>query len=70
MLLHVNYNPQVSTTEITKKKYDSLYIVGGGANNKLLNDLTSIYTNKKIIALPIEATAIGNLKSQMEAHLK
>ncbi len=51
----------------TKKTYSSIYIVGGGAKNKFLNDLTKKATNKKIIALPIEATALGNIKIQMEA---
>ena len=51
---------------ITKKKYDDIYIVGGGAKNEYLNDLSQKYTNKNIVALPIEATAIGNLKVQME----
>lgn len=51
---------------ITNKKYQYLYIVGGGAKNKYLNQLTELFTNKKVIALPIEATAIGNLISQME----
>ena len=47
-------------------RYDSLYIVGGGAKNGFLNELTRQYTEKKVIALPIEATAIGNLKIQMK----
>ena len=50
----------------TGRRYDSIYIVGGGAKNALLNRLTEEATGKKIIALPIEATAIGNLKIQME----
>ena len=52
--------------EITNQVYDCLYIVGGGAKNKYLNELTEKYTNKKVIAFPIEATAIGNLLTQME----
>ena len=51
---------------IKNKKYDSLYIVGGGAKNTYLNELTKEFTKKNVIALPIEATAIGNLISQME----
>ncbi len=51
----------------TGKRYDSIYIVGGGAKNAFLNRLTEEATGKKVIALPIEATAIGNLKIQMEA---
>ena len=47
--------------------YDSIYIVGGGAKNAFLNALTEKASGKKVVALPIEATAIGNLKVQMKA---
>ena len=49
----------------TGKSYDKLYIVGGGAKNRFLNELTAACTKKQVIALPIEATAIGNLKIQI-----
>ena len=49
----------------TGRQYDSIYIVGGGAKNAFLNELTEKASGKKVIALPIEATAIGNLKIQM-----
>ena len=52
----------------TGKTYEKLYIVGGGAKNGFLNRLTEEATGKKVIALPIEATALGNLKIQMEAE--
>ncbi len=51
----------------TGKTYQKLYIVGGGAKNGYLNRLTEEATGKQVIALPIEATALGNLKNQMEA---
>ncbi len=51
----------------TGKKYEKLYIVGGGAKNQFLNELTEKFTQKKVIALPIEATAIGNLLVQVRA---
>ena len=51
---------------ITNQKYDDLYIVGGGAKNQYLNELTKEFTKKNVIALPIEATAIGNLLIQMK----
>lgn len=51
----------------TGKTYSCLYIVGGGAKNQFLNRLTREATGKQVIALPIEATALGNLKIQMEA---
>ncbi len=51
----------------TGEKYDRIYIVGGGAKNDFLNRLTEEASGKQVIALPIEATALGNLKIQMEA---
>ena len=51
----------------TGQHYDCVYIVGGGAKNRFLSELTEKATGKKVIALPIEATALGNLKIQMEA---
>lgn len=51
----------------TGHTYDQLYIVGGGAKNAFLNRLTAEATGKQVVALPIEATALGNLKIQMEA---
>ena len=53
----------------TGKTYDRLYIVGGGAKNAFLNRLTEAATGKKVMALPIEATALGNLKVQMNANV-
>ena len=50
----------------TGRHYDKLCIVGGGAKNQFLNRLTEEATGKKVIALPIEATAYGNLKIQMK----
>jgi rhamnulokinase len=51
--------------ELTQKKYDTIHIVGGGANARYLNELTAKYTGKEILAGPSEATAIGNLVVQM-----
>ena len=52
------------------REYSEIYIVGGGAKNTYLNELTERYTSKRVIALPIEATAIGNLKVQMRRDAK
>ncbi|NLZ69964.1 MAG: rhamnulokinase [Clostridiaceae bacterium] len=46
------------------RNWDRLYIVGGGAKNKYLNELTAEYTGKRVIVLPIEATALGNIVVQ------
>ncbi|MGM9632298.1 MAG: rhamnulokinase family protein [Eubacteriales bacterium] len=53
----------------TGKTYKKLYIVGGGAKNALLNRLTEKKTKKEVVALPIEATSLGNLKIQTEADI-
>ena len=45
-----------------------IYIVGGGAKNKYLNELTEKYCGKPVVAIPIEATAIGNIKTQMRGE--
>lgn len=50
----------------TGKQYDRLYIVGGGAKNQFLNRLTAEASGKEVVALPIEATALGNLKIQIQ----
>ena len=52
----------------TGVSYPALYIVGGGAKNAFLNRLTQEAIGKYVIALPIEATALGNLKIQLKAE--
>ncbi len=49
---------------ITNKKFNSIYVVGGGAKNKYLNRLIEEETSKKVVAMPIEATSLGNIKVQ------
>ena len=67
--LALSYQQAIEELEYnTGKKYDKIYIVGGGARNGFLNRLTEQATGKQVIALPIEATALGNLKIQMEAE--
>jgi len=65
--LAYSYKKSLDELEIiTGKKYNKIYIVGGGAKNDYLNALTMKYTNKEVVALKIEATALGNLLVQME----
>lgn len=52
--------------ENTGLTFGSLYIVGGGAKNEYLNELTQKVCNINVVALPIEATALGNLKIQIK----
>lgn len=58
----------IELENITGKKYNYIYIVGGGAKNKYLNKLVEKHTGKKVVALPIEATSLGNIKVQMKAE--
>ena len=51
--------------KISGKTFDTINIVGGGSKDKYLNKLTAQYTGKKVLAGPVEATATGNLISQM-----
>ena len=64
--LALSYQKAIKELESnTGKTYSKLYIVGGGAKNKFLNRLTEEATGKEVVVLPIEATALGNLKVQL-----
>ncbi len=66
--LALSYKEAISNLEIIAgKKFNSINIVGGGCQNVLLNELTAKHTGKKVVAGPVEGTAIGNLLSQMIA---
>lgn len=63
-----SYNNAVEEIEgIIGKKIDNIFIVGGGSADTYLNALTAKYTGKKVFAGPKEATATGNLISQLMA---
>jgi rhamnulokinase len=51
--------------KLTGKKYSKINIIGGGSNAVYLNELTANYTGVEVHAGPGEATAIGNLLTQM-----
>ena len=50
---------------IYNTKFNSISIVGGGCQNELLNKLTAKWSGKTVLAGPVEATATGNVLSQM-----
>ena len=56
--------------KISKKSINKLHIVGGGSKNELLSQLAANATGKKIIAGPVEATALGNIIVQAIAKGK
>lgn len=51
--------------KISGKVINTVSIVGGGSKDSYLNKLTAKYTGKKVTAGPVEATAIGNILSQI-----
>lgn len=50
---------------ITGKTFERICIVGGGCKDEYLNRLTAKYTGKRVTAGPVEATATGNIISQL-----
>lgn len=50
---------------LTGKPIEVIHMVGGGIQNKLVCQLTADFTGKKVIAGPIEASAMGNILSQL-----
>ena len=53
--------------QILGHRLEPIYILGGGAQNGLLNQNTANALNRRVVAGPVEATAVGNLAVQMIA---
>ncbi len=61
-----SYGKAVEEIEtISGKEIKSIHIVGGGSKDKYLNKLTAEYTGKKVYTGLMEATATGNILSQI-----
>lgn len=66
-----SYDDAVKEIEnVTGKQFNTIHIVGGGCQDKYLNTLTRDYTGKNVTAGPIEATATGNIISQIISDKK
>ena len=50
--------------KMIKKPVEKIHIIGGGANNRFLCQLTANATGLPVLAGPVEATAIGNILMQ------
>jgi rhamnulokinase len=67
--LALKYRKTLESLETLRgERIETLYIVGGGTQNKLLSRLTADCLGRKVIAGPIEATAIGNILTQAMAR--
>lgn len=65
--LAVSYANAIRALEgIAGRKFTSLLIIGGGSQNNLLNRLTEQEAGVRVIKGPIEGTALGNLRVQLE----
>ena len=61
-----SYKEAVGVVErMTEQSVDTINIVGGGCKDSYLNELTARYTGKRVLAGPVEATAIGNIAVQL-----
>lgn len=56
-----------SIRQCTGKEYSYIHMVGGGTKDNLLCQMTASSTGCKIVAGPIEATALGNIAVQLMA---
>ncbi|GGH77297.1 rhamnulokinase [Pullulanibacillus pueri] len=66
--LAISYRDAIDQIEdIFEKPFKSISVIGGGSQNKLLNQLIADVANKPVFAGPIEATAIGNSVAQLLA---
>ncbi len=52
---------------VTGRRFDTIHVIGGGARNRVLCQLTADLTGLPVIAGPIEATALGNILVQARA---
>ena len=52
---------------LADRTVDVVHVVGGGSQNSLLCQLTADATGKRVVAGPVEATALGNILVQARA---
>ncbi|MGB5823168.1 MAG: rhamnulokinase family protein [Proteocatella sp.] len=53
--------------DCTGGKYETIYMVGGGTQSRLLCQLTANSCGRRVVAGPVEATILGNLVLQLVA---
>jgi rhamnulokinase len=56
-----------SLEELTGEAIEVIHIVGGGSQSRLLNQFAADACQRPVVAGPVEATAMGNLLTQIRA---
>ena len=54
--------------QLTGSRIEVIHIVGGGTQNRLLCQMAADACNRRVVAGPVEATAIGNVMMQAVAQ--
>jgi rhamnulokinase len=54
--------------ELTGGRIETIHIVGGGVQNRLLCQMAADAAGRRVVAGPVEATAIGNVMMQAISH--
>lgn len=66
--LALAYGETLAELEVVlEQSFDVLHIIGGGGQNRLLNQMTADATDQRVVVGPYEATAVGNLLTQAMA---
>jgi rhamnulokinase len=56
-----------SLEELTGEKVEVIHIVGGGSQSKVLSQFAADVCQRPVVTGPVEATALGNLLTQVRA---
>jgi rhamnulokinase len=54
-------------TRVTGRRIEVVHLIGGGVHNELLCRLTADIVSRRVLAGPVEATALGNVLMQARA---
>ena len=66
--LALKYSRVIGELEhVTSERIEQIRIIGGGSKNRLLNQFTADATGRRVLAGPVEATALGNAAVQILA---
>ena len=66
--LAMKYRYTLEQIEVcTGKKFNAINMIGGGIQSKLLCQMTASASGRKVVAGPVEATALGNIAVQLMA---